>query len=42
MTFIWLVIWLFKDTPDVNMWNNWAIALAICLALDLLGGQSAA
>jgi hypothetical protein len=40
MTIIWLVVWLIKDTPDVaswGPWNNWGIALFICLAIDLIG-----
>lgn len=37
MSVIWLVVWLIKDTPQLHQWNNWAIALAICLAIDLLG-----
>lgn len=35
MTFIWLIVWLFSHTPHVEMWNNWAVALAICLFLDI-------
>lgn len=42
MTIIWLIVWLFKGTPDVqfavagNMdLNNWAIALVVCLIFDI-------
>lgn len=40
MTFLWLIIWLINSTPSVDFhgsWNNWAIALVVCLAIDLLG-----
>ena len=40
MTVIWLVVWLVNSTPPVeviNSWNNWGIALAICLLIDVLG-----
>lgn len=39
MSFIWLAAWLFKRRPRVRMfreWNNWGIALGVCLAIDLL------
>ena len=44
MTFIWLVAWLISQTPQVQMfgaWNNWGIALAVCLAIDLIGSLGA-
>lgn len=41
MTFIWLIVWLVSDTPELHSWNNWAIALIVCLAIDLLGGSRA-
>ncbi len=40
MTFIWLVAWLIWHTPQVRMldaWNDWGIALAVCIVIDLLG-----
>lgn len=40
MTVIWLIVWLVKDTPEVQSWgpwNNWGTALFVCLALDLIG-----
>lgn len=37
MTVLWLIIWLVNETPQVFMWNNWAIGLAICLIIDVLG-----
>ena len=40
MTFVWLVVWLIAGTPTVlswGSWNNWGIALFVCLAVDLLG-----
>lgn len=39
MSFIWLAAWLIKRRPKVQMfksWNNWGIALAVSLGLDLL------
>jgi uncharacterized iron-regulated membrane protein len=44
MTFIWLVAWLISHTPQVQMfgaWNNWGIALTVCLAIDLIGSLGA-
>lgn len=40
MTFLWLIVWLLKDTPSVDFsgeWNNWAIALVVCAVIDLVG-----
>lgn len=39
MSFIWLAAWLIKGRPKVRMfgaWNDWGIALAVTLALDLI------
>ena len=41
MTVIWLIVWLIQGTPAPEMWNNWGIALAICLVLDVLGTGTA-
>ena len=38
MTFIWLLVWLFSDTPNLEMWNSWAVALAVCVIIDVLTG----
>lgn len=43
MTFIWLLVWLVQGTPDVdfhNTWNDWAVWLVVCLAVDIFGGSS--
>ena len=40
MTFIWLIVWLLLHTPAVAVfgpWNDWGVALAVCVAIDLLG-----
>jgi hypothetical protein len=40
MTVIWLIVWLIVQTPDVAVfgpWNNWGIALGVCVVIDLLG-----
>ena len=40
MTVIWLIVWLIYHTPDVaawGPWNNWGVALFVCLAIDLIG-----
>jgi hypothetical protein len=40
MTVIWLIVWLIGGAPDVaswGQWNSWAIALFVCLAIDLVG-----
>lgn len=44
MTFIWLVVWLISHAPAVEMfgtWNNWGMALAVCVVIDLIGALSA-
>ena len=44
MTFIWLVVWLIWHTPPVEIfgaWNNWGIALAVCIVIDLTGALGA-
>lgn len=44
MTFIWLVVWLFFHSPQVLMlgaWNDWGIALGVCLAIDFMGALAA-
>lgn len=37
MTVIWLLVWLVHHTPQLHKWNNWAIALIICAAIDVTG-----
>lgn len=34
MTFFWLILWLVNRTPEVFMWNNWAVGLGMCLLID--------
>ena len=44
MTVIWLIVWLIAHTPAVLMlgaWNNWGVAVAVCLAIDLIGALAA-
>ena len=44
MTVIWLIVWLVFQTPRVQMfdaWNDWGIALAVCLAIDFMGALAA-
>ncbi|GAA1205465.1 hypothetical protein [Prauserella alba] len=44
MTFIWLIVWLVAGTPEVaswGPWNNWGIALFVCLSIDLIGALGA-
>lgn len=39
MTLIWLVMWLIGGSPSVHLngdSNNWAVALLVCLAIDIL------
>jgi hypothetical protein len=36
MTFIWLIAWLIFAAPPVHMWNAWAVALIVCVVIDLL------
>ena len=43
MSVIWLAVWLVRRRPRVEMlksWNNWGIALAVCLALDVMSSLS--
>lgn len=35
MTLIWLLVWLFSDTPPVEPWNAWLVALIVCAFVDL-------
>jgi hypothetical protein len=38
-TVIWLLVWLFSHTPQVALfgnWNNWGIALTLCVLIDVL------
>lgn len=40
LTIIWLIAWLIEDTPALEgdaLWggSEWAVALGICLVLDL-------
>lgn len=39
MTFLWLILWLLSDTPKIEQWNNWAIALIVCVIIDFMGGS---
>ena len=42
MSFLWLAAWLIRRRPKVEMfrkWNDWGIALAVSLAIDLLSGM---
>lgn len=44
MTFIWLIVWVFSGTPDVQIfvdWNTWGVGLAVCAFIDLTGALSA-
>lgn len=44
MTVIWLIVWLIYHTPAVeawSSWNNWGVALFVCLAIDLIGAIAA-
>jgi len=36
MTVIWLIIWLINGTPVVQPWNNWFIALIVCIYIDIV------
>jgi hypothetical protein len=43
MTFLWLLAWLLSESPHVEIlhsWNDWGIALAVCIAIDVLGAIS--
>lgn len=35
MTVLWLIFWLANHTPQVYMWNNWAIGLGVCLLINI-------
>lgn len=45
MLIIWLIVWLLNETPAVQFaggdLNNWAIALIICVVVDLFGTRRA-
>ena len=38
MSVIWLIVWLLHGTPRLYEWNNWLVALIVCLAIDVLSG----
>ena len=43
MTVLWLLVWLVYHTPPVHFFsdtNNWGIALALCIGIDLISGGS--
>lgn len=35
-TIIWLIVWLIYETPQLEQWNNWLIALIVCVVIDVL------
>jgi hypothetical protein len=35
MTILWLLVWVSSNTPQVAHWNNWMVALIVCLAIDI-------
>lgn len=40
MTLTWLAIWILSHTPQIifsPVWNEWAVALIICVGLDIFG-----
>jgi hypothetical protein len=40
-TILWLILWLVSETPEVSLspLNDWAVGLAVCLAIDLFAGK---
>lgn len=40
MTLLWLLVWLCYNTPALHQWNNWLIALIVCVICDLTAGGS--
>lgn len=44
MLVLWLIVWLFKDTPVVSFeggdLNNWAVALVVCALIDVFGTRN--
>lgn len=45
MSFVWLAAWLIRRRPRVQMfrkWNDWGIALALSVAIDLISGMGRA
>jgi hypothetical protein len=44
-TFVWLIVWLIKGTPNLEWfgsWNDWAVALLACIVFDVFSGREAA
>lgn len=35
-TILWLAFWLLNGAPELSMWNAWLVALAVCLAIDII------
>lgn len=36
MTIIWLIVWVASGAPHVELWNSWAIGLAVCAGIDIV------
>jgi hypothetical protein len=43
-SFIWLIVWLVKGTPNLEWfgtWNDWAVALLACAVFVVFGSAAA-
>ena len=41
---IWLIVWLFQGTPNLEWfgtWNDWSVSLLCCLIFDVFSGREA-
>jgi hypothetical protein len=44
-SFIWLIVWLVRGTPNLEWfgsWNDWAVALLACVVFDVFSGSAVA
>lgn len=39
MTVLWFFCWLMSNTPKLHEWNNWLLALIVCIIIDLSEGS---
>lgn len=41
-SFVWLIVWLARGTPNLEWfgsWNDWAVALLGCAIFDVFSGR---
>jgi hypothetical protein len=44
-SFVWLIPWLAKGTPNLEWlgsWSDWSVALLVCVVFDIFSRREAA